>query len=199
MKKFTPVLLVLLLLSACAPAATPTPVPTPAPPTVPPLSVEEASCISSQPTQADIDRALAYAGGVFTAPDWERSYTVEDSRVAVTWFGNTVSAVAFLEALIFPCGYEEIDLDYFFGDENWDIIFGNYQQYQRVDECRADDGFRLYQFRAVDQDYDYDISYWSKNDTDTRVITMMIVLPVGSDALMEEYAYSLFPTLQSCP
>lgn len=197
MKKILPVLILVLLLSACAPSPSATATPTPAP-TMPPPPVEEAGCISSQPTQADIDRALAYTGGVFSAPDWERSYTVEDSRVAVTWFGNTVSAVAFLEVLIFPCGYEEIDLDYFYGDENWDIIFANYQQYQQVAECRADDGSRLYQFQAVDQGFDYDISYWSKNDTDTRVITMMIVLPVGSDALMKEYAYSLFPTLQSC-
>lgn len=198
MKKITPVLLVLLLLSACAPAATPTPMPTPVPPTVPPLAVEEMTCISTQPTQEDVDRALAFTGGLFNTPDWERSYTVEDSRVAVTWFGSSISAVAFLEALIFPCGYEELDLDQFFGDENWDIIFGNYQRYQRVDECRTDAGLRLYQFKAVDQGFDYDIYYWAQNDTATRVVTMMIVLPVGSEDRMEEYGYSLFPTLQSC-
>lgn len=155
-------------------------------------------CISSEPAQADIDSALAYTGALFNETDWQRTYTVSESRVAVTWLSETLGAVAYLEALIFPCGYEEPDLNDFFNDENWQVIFENYESYEAVSECKTDAGLRLYQFKAVEQGYDYDIKYWAGNDTDTRVMAVMIVFPVESKSLMDEYSSTLFPDLTSC-
>lgn len=155
-------------------------------------------CVSSQPAQADIDRALSYAGKLFERLDWQRSYTVADGRVSVTWLSDSLAAVAFLEALIFPCGYEDLDLDSFFNVDNWQIVFGNYESYRMVSECRTDTGVRLYQFRTVEQGYEYDVRYWAVNDTDTRVMVVMLVFPIESPAVGEEYAYSLFPQLVQC-
>ena len=155
-------------------------------------------CISTQPTQADIDRALAFTGNLFDRLDWTRSYTVSDGRVSVTWYSDALASVAFLEALIFPCGYEEPDLDFYFSEDNWDIIFGNYQRYEMTDQCATDDGHRLYEFITTDQGYQYHVRYWTVNDSDTRVIAMMLVFPVESPQVADEYAYSLFPQLTTC-
>ncbi len=45
-------------------------------------------------------------------------------------------------------------------------------------------------------DAEYTIKYWAKNDTDTRVLGTMIVFPVESQALMDEYSTRLFPKLR---
>ncbi|NOH00963.1 MAG: membrane lipoprotein lipid attachment site-containing protein [Chloroflexi bacterium] len=215
MKKFFFVLMILFLLSGCGSASvSPTPAlptlipPSPAPftpvsggvPTseaIPPEATPV--CISFEPTQADIDRALEFTGKLFERLDWQRSYTVAEGRVTVTWFSETLAAVGFLEALIFPCGYEELDLDYYFNVDNWTVVFGNYESYRLVNDCRTDDGTRLYQFRTVEQGYEYDARYWTVSDTDARVIAMMLVFPVETPQVANEYAYSLFPQLTNCP
>ena len=156
------------------------------------------ACISSEPTQNDIERALTYTDEIFSGTEWVRSYTVEKSRVYVTWSNGSLNALAFAEALIFPCGYGESDLDSFFSDENWGIIFANYESYKAVSECRSKDGLRLYQFTAVKEGFEYGVKYWVLNDTDTRVMEMMIVFPVESKSLMDEHSSILFPDLTSC-
>ena len=217
MNKLFSALIVLILICACGPSASPSPTaelpelipPSPAPgdasqPTLIAVPTEELIvpatpvCIDSQPTQEDIDRALAFTGVMFSTDEWQRTYTVTDDSVAVTWYSELLYSIVFLEALIFPCSYEEPDLDAFFSAENWQIVFGNYQSYEYVTECHNDNGLRLYEFTAVDQGIDYDIRYWTVNDTDTRVLTFMIVLPTVSEALMDDYAYKLFPQLTSC-
>lgn len=195
MKKSFFAFVIVFLISACGPRATETP---PSIATVPPAALATPACISSEPTDTDIDRALTYTSGLFSAPKWERTYTVGGGRVSVTWSDSADTAVAYLEALIFPCSYEEPDLNNFFNLDNWQIIFANYESYQAVAECRTDNGLRLYQFSAVDSGFTYNINYWAKNDTDTRVIGMMIVFPAESSALMDEYSNSLFPELTSC-
>ncbi len=199
MKKFLIAFVIVFLISACGAPATEPPLIA----TVPPLAlapIEQATpvCISQEPTDADVDRALTYTKELFSSPDWERTYTVGGGRVVVTWSNGAATAIAYLEALIFPCTYEEPDLNNFFNEENWQIIFANYESYQPVAECRTDNGLRLYQFSAVDSGFTYNINYWVKNDTETRVISMMIVFPVESEVLMTEYSNSLFPELTSC-
>lgn len=224
MKKFLPVIVIFLLISACGqpgpatetsdlPAQLP---PSPAPsvvdelpaveeqpslialPTDMPVELATPVCIAPEPVQEDIDRALSFTGQYLNTPDWERSYTVSADRVTVNWFSSTLSSVAYLEAFIYPCGYEDLDLDNYFVDENWAITFGNYQSFEKVTECRNDSGLRLYQFKAVDAGLLYDINFWAVNDTSTRMVTFMIVLPVESKATMEQFSYSLFPQLSSC-
>ncbi len=199
MKRLLLAFVIVLLVSACAPG-TATPANELQPSAANDPSVEQATpaCISSEPTDADIDRALTYTEELFSGPDWERSYTVGGGRVSVTWANATDAAIAYSEALIFPCSYEEPDLNNFFSDENWNVIFGNYESYQPIAECRTDDGLRLYQFSATEEGFDYAINYWVENDTETRVMDMMIVFPAESTSLMDEYSANLFPELTSC-
>src|SRR5688572_19595102 len=94
MKKILFSLTVLLLLPACGlPSASDSPTvvqtiqtkPTLIPLTESVAETEESACISTEPTQKDIDRALGFTGKLFENEQWEQSYTVMDSRVAVTW------------------------------------------------------------------------------------------------------------------
>lgn len=220
---------ILLLLSISACQSTPSNIPTLLPPSPAPLdngggSTEESVppsteqqptliaiqteatvdmatpvCGSSEPTQDDIDRSLSFPGKFFESPDWERTYTVTSQSVQVTWNNPTIPTLAYLETYIFPCGYEEPDLDAFFNLDSWQVVFGGYQSYQYITECRNDNGLRLYEFSAIDQDTDYSIRYWSLNDTDRRVLTMMLVVPASMPQQMDDDAYALFPQLTSCP
>ena len=208
--KFASWFFILLFLTACSQPgsqATEAPEPQQNPPTstieatstVEVLPTVTPACISQEPSQADIDHALSFTGQVFEQGDWEQSYTVSEDRVSVSWFSNSLASVAFLEALVFPCGYEEPDLNNYFNDENWDNVFANYESYELVSECRSDAaGLRLYQFDVDSDGIPYLVNYWVKNDTNTRVISFMMIVPDDSFDLLDEYSYSLFPQLSNC-
>jgi len=208
MKKRLLLLLAAIMISSCGQPVPAPPIDTlpattlpPTPknePTETPLPTVTPACISSEPTQDDIDRALAFTNAIFDTNEWEKSYTVSGERVSVTWLNNPLGAVAYLEAVIFPCGYEEPDLNHYY-DDNWGTIFQNYENYQSVDECRRNDGLRLYEFEAQNQGFEYGIKYWVKSDTDTRAISMMLVFPLESKLLLDEYASMLFPDYSTCP
>jgi hypothetical protein len=194
------------MISSCgmpvAPPPTSTPLPTVVPPTEPvsvPLPTLTPVCISPEPTQKDIDRALSFAEAIFDSSEWERSYTVAENRVSVTWLNNPSGAVAYLETIIFQCGYEEPDLNNYYSGENWKTIFQYYESYELVAECKRNDGLRLYEFKAQNQGFEYGVNYWVKNDTDTRVISMMVVFPSELESMMGDYSTRLFPTYPSCP
>jgi hypothetical protein len=156
-------------------------------------------CISAQPAQADIDRALMFTGVTFSAAEWERSYTVSENRVSVSWLNNSQGTLAYAEALIFPCGYEESDINNYFNDENWKTIFQSYESYMlTAPMCKTDSGLRLYEFKAVSQGSDYDVRFWAQNDTANRVITLMFVTPAGNETMMNDFASRLFPQLSTC-
>jgi hypothetical protein len=67
-----------------------------------------------------------------------------------------------------------------------------------IDECRSEQGLRLYELEAVSQEVDYNIRYWSENDTNERIITTMFTFPFGSEDVMDEYSIALFPELPNC-
>lgn len=156
-------------------------------------------CISSQPAQADIDRVLAHSEGIFTDPEWEQSQFVSDSRVSVTWLSNPLGAVIYLEALIFPCTYEEPDLNQYYSDENWQTIFQNYESYEMIDQCKTNTGLRLYEFKTQNLGMEYEVRFWVQNDTNTRVISTMIVFPGELQEQFDDYSSRFFPTYQTCP
>ena len=195
-----------VIVSSCAKLAAATPTIKPPPTSKPTIQLTENPrptvtpvCISSEPTQRDIDRALAYTGGIFNTSEWQKSDGVDESRVAVTWQNAPLGAVVYLEAIIFPCGYEEPDLNKYYSDENWKAIFQNYERYELIDECKRNDGLRLYEFKTQNQGFEYEIRYWVRNDTDTRVISTMIVFPLESKLLLDEYSSMLFPGYSTCP
>jgi hypothetical protein len=203
MKKFLSLILILLI-SACNSSAPTTDAPallqpSPAPPTeAAVLEVPNENCIDITPTQDDVERALNFTGKIFENENWTRTYTVSADRVSVLWDSPSLGALAFLEALIFPCGYEDLDLDNFFSVDSWQIVFGGYESYEFLSECRNAAGQRLYEFALGLDGFVYDANYWSVNDTATRVVTMEIIFPVDSEILFDEFSYSLFPQIPSC-
>jgi hypothetical protein len=140
--------------------------------------------------------ALEYTGDVFD--DWEQTHVVADGKVSVTWQNISGGAVVFLEAILFPCGYEEPDLDHLFNDEYWNTMFAGYDNHELISECTSDIGLRLYEFEAVSQGFEYEIRYWEENDTDHRIITTMMTFPFGSEDVLDEYSIELFPELPNC-
>jgi len=132
-------------------------------------------------------------------PEWEQSYTVNDANVAVLWQNVPQSALVYLETRIKPCGYEEPDLNKEFSDENWKAVFANYESYELIDECKNNDGLRLYEFKTQNQGLEYEINYWVENDTDTRIIVTMIVFPLETELLLDKYSSTLFPDYSTCP
>jgi hypothetical protein len=209
MKRRSFLFLFAIMISSCGkpvpapPATEPPPTAPPATqtakPTETPLPTVTPACISPEPAQADINRALAFTGEIFNTPNWTQSYTVNESSVAVLWQDAPQGALVYLEARIKPCGYEEPDLNREFSDENWGAVFANYESYELTSECKNDDGLRLYEFKTQNQGFEYGIKYWVESDTDTRVITTMIVFPLESKLLLDEYASMLFPGYSTCP
>jgi hypothetical protein len=208
-KRFFLLLAIAVIISACGKptAAPPTATPSPSPTststpkiesTDTPLPTTTPVCISPEPTQNDIDRALTYTSDIFSAPDWEQSQAVSENTVAVTWQNIVQGAVVYLEVRIKPCGYEEPDLNKDFSDDNWKAIFANYESYDTVAQCKMDSGIRLYQFKTYNQGFEYRINYWAQNDTDTRIVVTMIVFPSESQQLLDDYSIRLFPTLPNC-
>lgn len=196
-------IVITLLLSACGASAAPTSTPVPSSTHTPkatntPLATLTPVCISSAPTQKDIDRAESYTGDALDPAQWEQTSTVLEGGVAVTWQNIPEGAVIYLEAIIFPCSYEEPDLNKYFNTENWNAIFQNYDGYEILDECKSNSGLRMYQFKAASQGYDFSIRYWVQSDTDNRIIATMLTFPVGSESLLDEYSIRLFPKLPNC-
>lgn len=192
-----------VFISSCAttgaPASTPTIPPTETPVvTQTPAATLTAVCISPEPTEEDVDAVLSYTDDVFDPNEWEQSYAVGEEKVSVTLQNIPQSAVVFLEAIIFSCGYEEPDLNHYLSDDHWEALFANYDDFEMIGECKSDIGLRLYEFEASSQGVDYNISYWEENDTDERIITTMIAFPFGSEATMAAYATQLFPELPNC-
>jgi hypothetical protein len=198
MKTIPLVLIVVSLISSCGLSDAGAPISTPA--QVPEMLLVTGTpvCISLAPTEADTARALSFTGDILETDAWEQTYAVSEGSVSVTWQNIPQNAAIFLAALIFPCGYDEPDLDRYFNDENWDTTFSNYASYELIDQCNTEDGLRLHQFEAASQGFDYDIRYWVFNDTDTRVITAMMAFPSGSESLLDDYASRLFPELTTC-
>ena len=208
-KRFLLFLSIAIIISSCGKTTAPPPTSTalPLPTIVPtetiavtntPLPTVTPVCISPEPTQQDIDRALAFTGEAFTSSDWTQSEAALEGAYSVTWQNIVQGAVAYLEARIKPCGYEEPDLNHDFSDENWSAIFANYESYEIITQCRLDSGIRLYQFKTYNQGFEYRINYWVQNDTSNRIIVIMIVFPAESQSLLDEYSIRLFPNLPNC-
>src|SRR5688572_19801264 len=122
----------MLFLSACGTSETVMPASASVPPTETPLPIATPVCISPMPTGQDIERALSFAENIPDTDEWEQAYSVSVASVSVTWQNIPQNAVIHIEALIFPCGYEEPDLDHYFNDANWDVIFHNYESYESI-------------------------------------------------------------------
>jgi hypothetical protein len=155
---------------------------------------------ATEPTQQDVDYILAFTRDAFKSSGWERSYTVEPYRVSVTWLNNQEGALAFLEYLIYSCGYTQTDIEEYYSDQNFEeVIFYDYQNLQRTAICTNTEGdITLYEFTAELSETEYLMRYWIKLDSPTRVLDLLIAFPRASQGQLHTYAEAVFPELSVC-
>jgi hypothetical protein len=155
-------------------------------------------CGLIEPTQDDIDKILSFGGDLFKSENWVRSYSVEPYKITLTRHNEVDLAVTYIEYLVYTCGYGQPELDEYFNDEGFSIVFQGYESYNLASFCEAPD-LALYEFDLVDEDADYISHYWVEQTDDTHVLVVMLVFPKESTAQLDEYSKRLFPALTSCP
>lgn len=155
---------------------------------------------NTEPTGQDIEYSLGFAGDIFQKPEWERSYTVGNMRTSVSWLSKDQAAVAYLEYVIFSCGYTQAELDAYYSEETFsDVLFAQYANLHLEAMCGNKEGdLSLRQYTADLEDEGYNLFYWIKEDTGTRVLAFLLSFPQTS-AELDKYAREVFPELSSCP
>jgi hypothetical protein len=155
---------------------------------------------AADPTDQDVKKALAYTGDIFLTSNWKRLYTVGNQRVAITWHHNSLDALAYLEYLVWDCGYTQSDLDIYFSESSFkNGFFKAYDNPVEVKHCTGDNGLSLYEYSAAYQGEAYSILYWSKLESPIRILTLMLSFPTKDKAAQDQLASRLFPKLVACP
>jgi hypothetical protein len=155
---------------------------------------------TADPTDNDVKKALAYTGDIFQTGDWKRVYTVGDQRIAITWDHKTLNGLAYMEYLVWDCGYTQAELDSYFSQSNFkDVFFNSYQNPTELNHCTGENGLTLYEYSATYKGEPYSIRYWSKLESPTRILTLMTSFPTKDKAVQDKLANQLFPKLVACP
>ncbi len=155
-------------------------------------------CGPIQPSQSDVRFAVGFAAKLFDPNQWERSYTVEPYKTVVLREDQSIGAIAHTEYLLWNCGYTESDLDNYFSQGYFDVVFSNYDGYTMNKSCQ-EKKLSLYEFDAVFQGAPYVVRYWVNQQSRTRVLIFMLVYPRERQAELETMARQVFPNLVSCP
>ena len=141
-----------------------------------------------------------YTGDIFQTKDWKRVYTVGDQRVSITWDHKTLSALAYMEYLVWDCGYTQDDLGSYFSQSNFkNVFFSSYQSPVEQNRCSGENGLTLYEYTATYQGEAYSIRYWSRLESPTRILTLMLSFPTKDKVVQDKFANQLFPKLVACP
>jgi hypothetical protein len=154
-------------------------------------------CGLIEPTNSDLEFALSFGKGAFTSVDWLKSYTVEPYKISLTRSNDVLGGVAYLEYLIFNCGYSQADLDGYFNDQNFSIIFGGYESHALTKFCETED-LSLYEYDLVEAGVEFQARYWVEQASDTRLLVMMLVFPKATPVVLAEYSQKIYPKFTAC-
>lgn len=155
-------------------------------------------CGFVEPTGADVEKTLSFKKEVFKPEEWLKSYTVEPYKISISRQNDAESAVAYIEYLIYNCGYGQTELANYFNNEGFNTVFEGYEAHNMSAFCE-DNSLALYKFDLVDKGSEYTANYWVKQDDDTHILVVMLVFPRASSAKLDEYSRNIFPELTSCP
>ncbi|MBI5297771.1 MAG: hypothetical protein HY869_20020 [Chloroflexi bacterium] len=155
-------------------------------------------CGLYEPSAADVEKTLTFGLDAFNANDWVKSYSVEPYKITLTRRNDTAQAIAYSEYLIFTCGYTQEDMNNYFNDEGFSIIFADYESYALGNFCEKS-GVSLYEYDLVDEGTPFKARYWVKQDTDTRILVYMLVFPEATPGVLDEFSKKIFPSLAACP
>jgi hypothetical protein len=156
-------------------------------------------CGPVEPSPQDVRFALEFGQTPFNQPDWVKSYTVEPYRVTLTRQNNREGAVTYLEYLMYNCGYGQLELNEYFSDEGFAIVFANYESYALYNFCESEDqNLALYEFELEDAGEVYAARYWVQQVSETRLLVYQLVFPSNQMFVMNGYAEQIFPDLVAC-
>lgn len=172
----------MVLISACTPAAQTGP---------------RDQCGFIEPTQDDVNKILSFGQDAFSSTNWIKSYTVEPYKITLSRHNDVEQAVAYTEYLIYTCGYGQTEMDQYFNDEGFNIVFEGYESHAMAAFCEVTN-LALYRFDLVDEGIEYTANYWVEQTDDYHVLVMMIVFPRSSTGLIDNYSTQLFPQLKIC-
>jgi hypothetical protein len=150
-----------------------------------------------EPGPADVAYALSFGGPAFSSADWIKRYTVEPYRITLTRNNDVLGGIAYLEYLLYTCGYGQSDLDEYFNDQNFAIVFGDYDSYAAAGFCESE-GLALYEFEVVENGVPFQARYWVRQVSDTRLLVLMLVFPTETPEVLEQYSRSVFPQFTAC-
>lgn len=156
-------------------------------------------CGPVEPSQQDVRYALTFGQGPFSQPDWVKSYTVEPYQVKLTRQNSREGAVATLEYLLYNCGYGQAELDAYFNEGGFAIVFSNYESHALYNFCENESqDLALYEYALEKEGELYAARYWAYQQSDTRLLTFLLVFPEDKLPVMNGYARQVFPELVSC-
>ncbi len=170
-------------------------------PTATPLAIIDDCTKATNPTEQDVKYALGFVGNTFDPGSWDRSYTVESMHVAVTWKTKDRRRVAFLDYLIYSCGFKQSDWEYVLSDKTFrEVRLRNFQNPNRIASCtRSENNLSLLEYAFQDDGTNYRIRFWATLNGPTRLLTMSLDSPEESITDLDRYSLRLFPALASCP
>lgn len=153
-------------------------------------------CLNIDITDADVNTTLQYGMPLLDSGDWERSYTVNTDQVYVSYISAELSAVVFFDTYTL-CNAAS-DIRYYTSEENFALIFANYDEYTLDDSCETN-GVLLSQFTAFDGGTEYRANLWFTPLEDPgRALEVMLVFPQTDPESLAEYSAVFFPAFTSC-
>jgi hypothetical protein len=155
-------------------------------------------CGLIEPTAADVEYALSFGQTSYPPADWIKTYTVEPYKISLTRSNEALAAIAYLEYLVFNCGYGQADLNSYFNDESFNIIFGDYESHSLTNFCETE-GLALYEYALVEEGINFQARYWVKQASETRLLVMMLVFPSDTPDILNAYSGNIFPEFPACP
>jgi hypothetical protein len=147
--------------------------------------------------QREIYTVLGYGDGVFETDLWLASAEETPNRTRATWRSDNIGGVAFADYLHFETGVTPDQFDTLFGADWFNATLSNFAVWR--EETRCDLGnLRLIQYTLQIADTNYSMRYWIEWVSDTRVMTLYVVVPDGFASLLDTYGARLYPDLASC-
>ena len=149
-------------------------------------------------TNEDIEYAYGFAEDVFTSDQWERTLTSQHDRVMVTWVRSNSGNLVYLDYRIYPEGYAQDVLDWYYSDENFETaLYSSYDDLSRLAEC-VKGSLQLYEFSAGYMDTPYFIYDWVDTSNPKRIADVSLIFITEEKADLERYAKEVFPSLPNC-
>jgi hypothetical protein len=155
-------------------------------------------CGPYEPTEADVKKMLQWGADAFTSTDWVKNYAVDPYKVTLTRRNDVLQSIAYSEYLVFTCGYTQDDLNKYFNDEGFNIIFTDYESHSMTKFCEQS-GLTLYEYDLVNEGNNFKARYWVKQDDEKHILVYMLVFPQSNPGVLDEYSQKIFPSLTTCP